>query len=380
MHEKYMRLAIEEAKKGEGFVNPNPLVGAVIVKNDKILGIGYHKKYGKNHAEVNAILDAKNKNNNIENSTIYVNLEPCSHYGKTPPCADAIIKNKIKRVVVGCLDSNIKVAGNGIKKLKEANIEVIENILEEECRKLNEVFFHYINGKKPFMVMKYAMTMDGKIATASGKSKWITSEKSREHAHYLRKKYSAIMVGINTVIEDNPALTCRIKDNPRNPVRIILDSNLRIDLKSNICKTSKDIKTYIATVKHNKLNNLNNIEKKKELEDLGIEIIETSKNSSENNKKDNKVNLKELINILGKDKNIDSVLIEGGAFLNASLLDEKLINKVLVYIAPKIFGGLNAKTPISGEGIEEPDKAVKLINGNIENIGEDLFMEYYLKY
>lgn len=380
MHEKYMRLAIEEAKKGEGFVNPNPLVGAVIVKNDKILGIGYHKKYGKNHAEVNAILDAKNKNNNIENSTIYVNLEPCSHYGKTPPCADAIIKNKIKRVVVGCLDSNIKVAGNGIKKLKEANIEVIENILEEECRKLNEVFFHYINGKKPFMVMKYAMTMDGKIATASGKSKWITSEKSREHAHYLRKKYSAIMVGINTVIEDNPALTCRIKDNPRNPVRIILDSNLRIDLKSNICKTSKDIKTYIATVKHNKLNNLNNIEKKKELEDLGIEIIETSKNSSENNKKDNKVNLKELINILGKDKNIDSVLIEGGAFLNASLLDEKLINKVLVYISPKIFGGLNAKTPISGEGIEEPDKAIKLINGSIENIGEDLFMEYYLKY
>lgn len=380
MHEKYMRLAIEEAKKGEGFVNPNPLVGAVIVKDDKILGIGYHKKYGENHAEVNAILDAKNKNNNIENSTIYVNLEPCSHYGKTPPCTDAIIKNKIKRVVVGCLDSNIKVAGNGIKKLKEANIEVIENILEEECRKLNEVFFHYINGKKPFMVMKYAMTMDGKIATASGKSKWITSEKSREHAHYLRKKYSAIMVGINTVIEDNPALTCRIKDNPRNPIRIILDSNLRIDLKSNICKTSKDIKTYIATVKHNELNNLNNIEKKKELEDLGIEIIETSKNSSENNKKDNKVNLKELINILGKDKNIDSVLIEGGAFLNASLLDEKLINKVLVYIAPKIFGGLNAKTPISGEGIEEPDKAVKLINGNIENIGEDLFMEYYLKY
>lgn len=377
MHEKYMRLAIEEAKKGEGFVNPNPLVGAVIVKNDKILGIGYHKKYGENHAEVNAILDAKNKNNNIENSTIYVNLEPCSHYGKTPPCADAIIKNKIKRVVVGCLDSNIKVAGNGIKKLKEANIEVIENILEEECRKLNEVFFHYINGKKPFMVMKYAMTMDGKIATASGKSKWITSEKSREHAHYLRKKYSAIMVGINTVIEDNPALTCRINDNPRNPVRIILDSNLRIDLKSNICKTSKDIKTYIATVKHNELNNLNNIEKKKELEDLGIEIIETS---SEDNKKDNKVNLKELINILGKDKNIDSVLIEGGASLNASLIDEKLINKVLVYISPKIFGGLNAKTPISGEGIEEPDKAIKLINGNIENIGEDLFMEYYLKY
>ena len=368
MHEKYMRLAIEEAKKGEGFVNPNPLVGAVIVKDDKILGIGHHEKYGENHAEINAILDAKNKNNDIENATIYVNLEPCSHFGKTPPCADAIIKNKFKRVVIGCLDSNEKVAGNGIKKLKEAKIEVVENILEEECRKLNEVFFHYINSKKPFMVMKYAMTMDGKIATVSGKSKWITSEKSREHAHLFRKKYSAIMVGINTVIEDNPTLNCRIKDNPKNPIRIILDSDLKIDLQSNICKTSKDIKTYIATVKSDK-----NLEKKKILEDLGIEIIETAN-------KDNKVDLHELIKILGEEKNIDSVLIEGGAVLNASLLKEKLIDKVLIYIAPKIFGGLNAKTPISGEGIDNPDNAIKLVDGKIENIGEDLFMEYYLKY
>lgn len=369
MHEKYMRLAIEEAKKGEGFVNPNPLVGAIIVKDDKILGTGYHKKYGENHAEINAILDAKKKNNNIENSAIYINLEPCSHYGKTPPCADAIIKNKFKRVVIGCLDSNIKVAGNGIKKLRDAKIEVVENILEEECKKLNEVFFHYINTKKPFMVMKYAMTMDGKIATVSGKSKWITSEKSREHAHLFRKKYSAIMVGINTVIEDNPTLNCRIHDNPKNPIRIILDGNLKIDLKSNICKTSKDIKTYIATIESNK-----NIEKKKELEYLGIEIIETSTKDS------NKVNLQELINILGKEKNIDSVLIEGGSTLHASLLKEKLIDKVLIYIAPKIFGGLNAKTPIAGYGIEEPNDAIKLIDGKFESLGEDLFMEYYLKY
>lgn len=368
MHEKYMRLAIEEAKKGEGFANPNPLVGAVIVKKNKILGIGYHKKYGENHAEINAILNAKKKKNNIENATIYVNLEPCSHYGKTPPCADAIIKNKFKRVVIGCLDSNKKVAGNGIKKLREAKIEVIENILEEECRKLNEVFFHYINSKKPFMVMKYAMTIDGKIATVSGKSKWITSEKAREHAHYLRKKYSAIMVGINTIIEDNPTLNCRIKDNNKNPTRIILDSDLKINLKSNICKTSKDIKTYIATIKSNK-----NSDKRKKLKDLGIEIIETSD-------KNKKVNLKELIKILGEEKNIDSVLIEGGSILHASLLEEKLIDKALIYIAPKIFGGLNAKTPISGEGIKDIEKAIKLINGNIEKIGEDLFMEYYLKY
>lgn len=376
MYEKYMRLAIEEAKKGEGFVNPNPLVGAVIVKDGKILGTGYHKKYGENHAEINAILDAKKKNNNIENATIYINLEPCSHYGKTPPCADAIIKNKFKRAVIGCLDSNIKVAGNGIKKLREAKIEVVENILEEDCKKLNEVFFHYINTKKPFMVMKYAMTMDGKIASVSGKSKWITSEKSREHAHLFRKKYSAIMVGINTVIEDNPTLNCRIKDNPRNPIRIILDSDLKINLKSNICKTSKDIKTYIASVKPTVKSN-KNTEKKKELEYLGIEIIETSPKDLS---KDYKVNLQELIKILGEEKNIDSVLIEGGATLHAALLKEKLIDKALIYIAPKIFGGLNAKTPIAGEGIEEPDNAIKLIGGKLKNIGEDLFMEYYLKY
>ncbi len=376
MHEKYMRLAIEEAKKGEGFVNPNPLVGAVIVKDGKILGTGYHKKYGENHAEINAILDTKKKNNNIENATIYINLEPCSHYGKTPPCADAIIKNKFKKAVIGCLDSNIKVAGNGIKKLREAKIEVVENVLEEDCKKLNEVFFHYINTKKPFMVMKYAMTMDGKIASVSGKSKWITSEKSREHAHLFRKKYSAIMVGINTVIEDNPTLNCRIKDNPKNPIRIILDSDLKIDLKSNICKTSKDIKTYIASVKPTAKSN-KNMEKKKELEYLGIEIIETSPKDLS---KDFKVNLQELIKILGEEKNIDSVLIEGGATLHAALLKEKLIDKALIYIAPKIFGGLNAKTPIAGEGIEEPDNAIKLIGGKLKNIGEDLFMEYYLKY
>lgn len=376
MHEKYMRLAIEEAKKGEGFVNPNPLVGAVIVKDGKILGTGYHKKYGENHAEINAILDAKKKNNNIENATIYINLEPCSHYGKTPPCADAIIKNKFKRAVIGCLDSNIKVAGNGIKKLRDAKIEVVENVLEEDCKKLNEVFFHYINTKKPFMVMKYAMTMDGKIASVSGKSKWITSEKSREHAHLFRKKYSAIMVGINTVIEDNPTLNCRIKDNPKNPIRIILDSDLKIDLKSNICKTSKYIKTYIASVKPTAKSN-KNTEKKKELEYLGIEIIETSPKDLS---KDYKVNLQELIKILGEEKNIDSVLIEGGATLHSALLKEKLIDKALIYIAPKIFGGLNAKTPIAGEGIEEPDNAIKLIGGKLKNIGEDLFMEYYLKY
>ena len=363
MPEKYMRMAIEEAKKGEGFTSPNPLVGAVIVKDDKVIGIGYHQKYGENHAEINAFLDAQKKGEDVEGADIYVTLEPCSHYGKTPPCADAIIKNKIKKVIIGCVDSNPKVAGNGIKKLKDAGIEVIVNVLEDECRKLNEVFFYYIANKRPFVVMKYAMTMDGKISTVSGKSKWITSEKSREHSHRFRNKYSAIMVGINTVIEDNPTLNCRLP-NTKNPIRIILDSSLKIDLKSNICKTAKEIKTFIAAVS-------NDDKKIKELESLGIEIIKTESDNG-------RVNLKELMKILGEEKNIDSVYVEGGASLHASLIEERLVNKVLVYIAPKIFGGVKAKSPIGGEGIDDPNNAFKLIGGDITKIDDDLFLEYYV--
>ena len=369
MHEKYMRMAIEEAKKGEGFTNPNPLVGAVIVKEDRVIGIGYHKKYGENHAEINAFLNSKENGEDVDGASIYVTLEPCSHYGKTPPCADAIIKNKLKKVIIGCVDSNPKVAGGGIKKLKDAGIEVVVNVLEEECRKLNEVFFYYIANKRPFVVMKYAMTMDGKIATVSGKSKWITSEKTREYSHRFRNKYSAIMVGINTVIEDNPMLNCRLP-NSRNPIRIILDSSLKISLESNICKTAKDIKTFIATVK---TDDDNKNKKIKELEGLGVEIIKTESD-------DGRVNLKELMKILGEEKEIDSVYVEGGASLHASLLKEKLVNKALVYIAPKIFGGFEAKSPIGGEGIEEPDNAIRLIGSSITKIDEDLFLEYYLKY
>lgn len=364
-YQKYMQIAIDEAKKGIGFVAPNPLVGAVIVKDDNIIGVGYHQRYGENHAEVNAILDAKKHNKDIKNSTIYVTLEPCSHYGKTPPCADAIIKEGIKKVVIGCTDTNSLVAGRGIEKLKEAGIEVVENILEDECNKLNEVFFHYINSKKPFIVMKYAMTMDGKIATSSGKSKWISNSKSRESVHYFRKQYSAIMVGINTVINDNPMLDCRI-ENPRNPIRIILDSSLKIDLSSNICKTAKDIKTYIATISDDE-------KKIKSLENLGIAIIKTSALN-------NRVNIKELINILGRDKNIDSILVDGGASVNASLLKEKLVNKILIYIAPKIFGGFSSKAPISDIDIDDPNNAILLVDGVIKNIDNDLFLEYYLDY
>lgn len=222
LNQEYMRLAIEIAKKGAGKVNPNPMVGAVIVKDERVIGQGYHKYYGGNHAEVNAF---ENLSDNPEGATIYVTLEPCSHYGKTPPCVDKIIANKISKVVVGTLDPNPLVEGRGIKALKEAGIEVITGVLEEECKKLNEVFMKYILCKRPFVVLKTAMTLDGKIATESGESKWITSDKSRQEVHKLRNKLSAIMVGVNTVIKDNPELTCRLEGG-KNPVRIIVDSKI----------------------------------------------------------------------------------------------------------------------------------------------------------
>ena len=217
LNEKFMKIAIELAKKGIGNVNPNPLVGAVIVKDGKIIGQGYHERYGEGHAEVNAF---KSLDDDPTGATMYVTLEPCFHYGKTPPCADRIIENKISKVIIGMVDPNPLVSGKGIEKLKNAGIEVEVGILEEECRKINEVFIKYITTKKPFVVMKTAMSLDGKIATKTGESKWITSEKSRLQVHILRNKFSGIMVGVNTIIKDNPELTCRVVEG-NNPIRII---------------------------------------------------------------------------------------------------------------------------------------------------------------
>ena len=239
-----MDIALHLARKGAGKVNPNPLVGAVIVNDGKIIGKGYHESYGKAHAEINAFKDAETEL--IEGSTMYVTLEPCSHYGKTPPCVDQIIENRIKRVVIGMVDPNPLVSGKGVKKLQEAGIDVTVGILEDKCKKLNEVFIKYITKKKPFVVLKTAMSLDGKISTTSGESKWITDKEARENVHILRNELTAIMIGIDTVIIDNPELTCRIP-NGRNPIRIVVDSNLRIPYDSKILQTAKKFKTIIAT-------------------------------------------------------------------------------------------------------------------------------------
>lgn len=242
-HEQFMKLALEEAKRGCGWVNPNPVVGAVIVKNGDIIGKGYHKKYGDWHAERNALASCIQ---NARGATIYVTLEPCCHYGKTPPCTDAIIASGISEVVVGSPDPNVLVAGKGIEILRSHGIKVIVGVLKEECSRLNEVFFHYITHKTPFVAMKYAITADGKTATVAGKSKWITGNSAREHVHRLRHEYSAIMAGVGTVIADDPLLTCRLPD-CKNPVRIICDTNMRIPIESIIIKTAHEVKTYIAT-------------------------------------------------------------------------------------------------------------------------------------
>ncbi len=354
--EKYMRTALDLAKKGIGKVNPNPLVGAVIVKNGKIISGGFHEKYGGFHAERNAIL---NCSEDLTGAEMYVTLEPCCHHGKTPPCTDIIIKSGIKRVVIGCVDDNPIVKNKGIQILKNNGIEVITGVLEKECRKLNEIFFHYIKNKTPFVIMKYAMTADGKIASATGDSKWITDEPSRIHVHETRNQVMGIMAGIGTVLSDNPLLTCRIKDGT-NPTRIICDSKLRIPINSNIVNTAKEIPTIIACGKNIDPN------KKKELEERGVEIINTNTEQTD---------LKALMKILGE-RGIDSVLLEGGGTLNYTALKEGIVNKIHVYIGHKIIGGAAAKTPVGGLGIDLIKNAVILEPENIEKIGKDLFIEY----
>lgn len=387
MDEIYMDLAIALAKKGIGSVNPNPLVGAVIVKNGEIIGMGYHAKYGKEHAERNAVLST---NRDISGSTIYVTLEPCTHYGKQPPCTDLLIEKKFKRVVIGMLDPNILVSGRSINKLKEHGIEVKVGVREEECKKMNEIFIKYITTKLPFVLLKSGISLDGKIATVKNESKWITCEKSRKDSNKLRSLYSSILVGVNTVIEDDPCLTSReetddvdifkyIKNNNlqcaddiklvkrekniRNPVRIILDSNLRIPLESKVVNIDAENTIIAVTDKCNK-------EKKAILEKRNVKVITVKS-------KDNRVDLKSLMFKLGE-MNIDSVLIEGGGRVNFSAIENKICDKVRFYIAPKIIGGEKSKSCIGGRGFESLIDVQVLNNMTFKNIDSDLVVEGYI--
>jgi diaminohydroxyphosphoribosylaminopyrimidine deaminase/5-amino-6-(5-phosphoribosylamino)uracil reductase len=362
--EKYMRRAIELAKKGVGAVNPNPLVGAVIVKDGRIIGEGYHRKYGDLHAERDAFAHLTE---DAEGAEMYVTLEPCCHFGKQPPCTQAIVEHGIKKVYVGSDDPNELVSGKGIAYLRENGILVETQMLKEECDSLNDIFFHYITKKTPYVMMKYAMTLDGKIATVTGKSKWITGEASRKRVQESRNRYMGIMAGINTVLADDPQLTCRIEGG-RNPVRIICDTNCRIPLDSNIVKTAKDVQTMLAV--RNDIADLGGSDDKKLdlLKAAGVNVLPMET-------KDEHIDLEKLIHHLGA-MGIDSVLVEGGGTLNDSLLKSGFVNELNVYIAPKLFGGAAAKTPVEGTGVCEVNDAHIFRLFSTEIIDGDILLVY----
>lgn len=353
--QEYMLRAIQLAKKGEGWTNPNPMVGAVIVKDGQIIGEGYHKKCGELHAERNAIASLTES---AEGATIYVTLEPCCHYGKTPPCTEAIIEQKIKKVVIGSRDPNPKVAGKGAQILRESGITVVQDFMREECDRLNPVFFHYITTKTPYVVMKYAMTLDGKIATKTGASKWITGEAARAEVQHMRHRYMGIMAGIGTVLADDPMLNVRV-EGWKSPIRILCDSGLRIPLDGQIVKSAGKYRTIVAYA-----DSENTEAKRKRLHEMGVETICCP---DENNQ----VDLKKLMKYLGEE-GIDSILLEGGGTLNDSALRAGIVQEVQAFIAPKLFGGMNSKTPVEGIGVRFPSEAVKLKCTDICQIGEDI--------
>ena len=359
--EEYMRRALELARKGEGHTSPNPMVGCVVVKDGRIISEGYHEKYGEFHAERNALTRCTE---DTAGADLYVTLEPCCHQGKTPPCTDIIIEKKIARVFVGSMDSNPLVAGKGVQILRDHGIYVETGILDAECRKLNEVFYHYIATKTPFVVMKYAMTLDGKIACATGDSKWVTGEIARTQVHRMRGRYRGIMVGIGT----DPMLNCRVEGGV-DPVRIICDSNLHIPTESQIVKTASDIETIVACSQE-ALESERKQEKIRRLKEAGIQIIGTEGAHG--------VNLVELMKKLGG-QNIDSILLEGGGTLNASALEDGIVNKVYAYIAGKLIGGMDARSPVEGMGIDRMADAITLQNVEIEKLGDDFCIVGYVK-
>lgn len=360
---KYMKLAMELAEMGRGRTSPNPLVGAVIVKDGKVIGKGYHKKYGDHHAEVNAF---NTQQESAKDATLYVTLEPCFHYGNTPPCVDRVIKEGVSRVVIGLKDPNPLVAGKSIEKLQNHGIDAQVGVLEEELGEQNRIFLEYIKTKRPYTVIKTAMSLDGKIATASGESRWITGEKAREYVHILRDQMSGIMVGVGTVIADNPSLTTRLIDKAgKDPHRIIVDTRGRIPLTAKVLHLNSTAKTIVATTK------LMEKDKKKALEDLGAVVLV-------NPIKNERVDLEHLFESLGAEK-MDSILVEGGATLNFSLIEEGLVHRVMSFIAPKLIGGESAKTPIGGRGILRMEEVISLKNLKYEEFGQDLMIRGDIK-
>lgn len=355
---QYMKKALELARRGEGLTGPNPMVGALVVKEGAIVGEGYHQKAGEDHAEVIALKSAGEK---ARGATLYVTLEPCCHVGKTGPCTEAIVRAGIRKVIVGMNDPNPLVNGKGIRELKRLGAEVESAICEKECQDLNEFFIFWIKQRTPFVILKTASTLDGKIATAKGDSKWITSETSRGFVDNLRRKVDAILVGVGTVLADNPQLTLSDQKRP-NPLRVVVDSRLRIPLRAKILKVDETCKTMLVTTRKSPP------KKRRLLERKGVEVVVVPD-------KRGKVSLVSLLKVLGK-QGILSVLVEGGAQVNASFLKEKLAHKIYYFIAPRILGD-DAIGAYSEMGFRALDQAVKVRNIQVQNVGSDLLVQGY---
>ena len=353
--QEYMRRALALAQRGAGHVNPNPMVGCVIVKDGRIIAEGWHEHIGGLHAERNAFAHCTE---NAAGADLYVTLEPCCHWGRTPPCTDAVIEHGIRRVFVGCLDPNPLVAGKGVQILRNAGIEVETGVCEAECRERNEVFFHYITQKTPFVVLKYAMTLDGKIAAHTGDSRWVTGEAARRHVHETRNRLTGIMVGAGTVIADDPLLTCRIEGG-RNPVRIVCASHARIPADCKLVQTAREIPTYVAVVEEN--------ERTARLEENGVHILVCGE-------KNGRVDLADLMQQLGA-LGVNGILLEGGSALAFSALREGVVHRVQAYVAPKLIGGADAKTPVGGAGFDRMADALALKNVRCTPLGEDILIE-----
>ena len=375
---KYMRRAIELAWGGMGYASPNPMVGAVIVKDGRIIGEGFHRRCGELHAERDAFAHLTEDANGAE---MYVTLEPCCHYGKQPPCTLAVVEHGISRVYVGSRDPNPLVSGKGAAFLRENGIEVVEDFLREECDKLNPEFFHFISTGKPYVVMKYAMTADGKIATKTGDSKWITGEAARKNVHLERSRYAAILAGIGTVLADDPMLNARIDseekpggflegydvtlpDPVHQPIRVVVDAHLRIPPESNLIRTAHEYRTILACAEAAE-------DKKQKLMEAGAEVISLPG-------EDGEVSLTKLMDYLGENK-IASVYIEGGGTIHEAAVRAGIVQKVSAYIGPKIFGGSDAKTPVEGGGFAKVSDSMQLHLTALHQLGEDVWLEYERK-
>lgn len=360
--EEFMRMTLSLARKGLGTTSPNPMVGALIVKGQKIVGEGYHKKAGLPHAEVVALEAAGPA---ARGGTLYVNLEPCCHQGKTPPCVGAIVKAGIKKVVVAMRDPNPLVLGKGIEQLKRAGIDVKVGLLEAEARLLNEAFITVKEQNRPFILMKAATSLDGKIATKIGESRWISNEESRKYANKLRSTMDGVMVGINTVILDNPMLVPRITKPKRYPVRIVLDSKLRIPLTCQLVKTADRYRTMIFAL------NDARTEKESRLKSMSVEVVRVGPGEN------GRISLAEVCKGL-VERDITSVLLEGGGELNSSLLKEGFVDKIVFFYAPKIIGGKNASNLIAGKGVDFLKDAYKIDITSVRKLKEDICVEGYV--